>query len=167
MRLGFNIPRPNGKREVITKYQTASDIIKQLRRAELESRNTSKKIAPFFKSKSDFETCKKVWEFLRKHIEYEAEPKHDQTAKTINRFIVDRKGDCKHFATASVGILIANKIPAWFVLVGQQKLNPSPNHAYCCALVNNEIVVIDPCRKKFNSECNFYWKYQYGPKKNK
>lgn len=154
-----------GRREFITKYQTAKQIMQQMRRAEFNSRAVSKKLAPFFKKTDEMETCEIVYLYLKKTILYEAEPKHDQTAKTINRFIVDGYGDCKHYATASVGILNACGIPAWFVLVSQDKKNKTPNHAYACALVRNKVIVIDPCRKSFNSECRHYFKYNIPPKK--
>jgi len=159
------IPKPTGKRELISKYQSATQIIRQLRRAELNSRETSRRLVPFFKSQNKRKTCERVWKFLRVHIEYVREPMEDQTAKTINRFLKDRKGDCKHYATTSVGILTACGIPSWFVLVSQKWYRTSPNHAYCCALVDNKIVVIDPCKKTFDNECKHFYKYNYSPRK--
>lgn len=155
--------RAFGKRELISKYQTAKEIIEQLQRAEYNSRSVSKKLVPFFKKFDQRETCETVWYFLRKRITYNAEPPKDQTAKTINRFIVDGVGDCKHYATASVGILNACGIPAWFVFVSQNKFSKTPTHAYCCAMVNKKVVVIDPCRESFDSECRHYYKYNVAP----
>lgn len=158
-----DIKRPSGKKEFITRFQTAGDIMKQLKRAEYNSRATSKKLATFFKSDNALTTCAKVWLFLRKEIYYNAEPNHDQTAKTINRFIVDGYGDCKHFATFAVGVLNACNIPCWFTLVGQDETVRKPNHAYATALVDKKLVVIDPCRKKFNDECKHFYKWNISP----
>jgi hypothetical protein len=160
----FNL-RASGGRELITKSQTAKQIMQQMRRAEFNSRETSKKLSKFFKKRDEMETCELVYVYLRKTILYSAEPREDQTAKTINRFIVDGYGDCKHYATASVGILNACGIPAWFVLVSQDKRNKTPSHAYACAMVRNKVIVIDPCRNSFNSECKHFYKYNIPPKK--
>jgi len=152
-----------GKSERITSFQTAGIITKQLRRAEYESRSFSKEIKPIFNCENKLKVCKKVWYFLRHYTEYEKEPREKQTAKTISRYIVDRKGDCKHYATASVGILLACGIPCWFSFVRQSETDKSKGHIYCSALVNGQIVIIDPCRKSFNSECFYVYKKNYAP----
>lgn len=157
------IPQPDGKSQFIIQFQTAKDILKQLRRAELESRPVSKKLAKAFTEPNKKRICNKVWYFLKKEISYEAEPKSNQTAKTINRFIKEKKGDCKHYATFAVGVLNACGIPAWFTLVGQEKGKKAPNHAYCTAMVDNELIIIDPCRKQFNDECRYYYKWNKYP----
>lgn len=161
------LARPKFKSERITQFQTAEEIREQLQRAEYESRPFSRKVAKFFKKSSDYETCRNLWRWLRENINYTKEPRERQTAKTIERFIVDGYGDCKHYATTSVGVLNACGVPAWFVLAGQHLGDKRPNHAYACALVDGKIVVIDPCRKQFDSECRHYYKWQYPPiKKN-
>src|SRR5437867_3697560 len=92
------IAKPNFKSEKITSLQTAEDIRKQLQRAEYNSRSFSRKLATFFKKGSDYETCEFVWQWLVDNIDYDKEPADDQNAKTIERFIVDGYGDCKHYA---------------------------------------------------------------------
>jgi hypothetical protein len=159
-----SLKRPDYQSKFITRYQKAGDIANQLLRAEYNSRDVSRELVKYFKSPGDdLRTCKKLWIFLRTKLTYIAEPKSDQTAKTINRFIVDGFGDCKHYATTAVGVLNACKIPTWFVLVSQNKNNKTPGHAYACSMVNGEIIVIDPCRSSFNSECRHFYKYNIAP----
>jgi hypothetical protein len=157
------IERPNGNREFITGMQTAKDIVRQMKRAEYNSRRDSKKLAKFFGTDDELKTCKRLWAFLRNEIYYNAEPLHDQNAKTISRFIRDGYGDCKHFAITSVGVLNACGIPAFFTLAGQEYGVKKPNHAYCTALVGNKEIVIDPCRKNFNTECKHFYKWTVSP----
>lgn len=159
-----NIDKPRNKAEHITTYQNAREIVQNLKRAELESRKTSKALSSYFKEPNPKATAAKVWLFLRTELPYFAEPKTDQTAKTISRMLYDclYKGgtvDCKHYATFSVGVLNACGVPAWFTFVGQDKNKKKPNHAYCTAMINNELVTIDPCRKRFNSECKYWYKW--------
>jgi len=152
-----------GKSELISNFQSAEIIIKTLQRAEFDSRSFSKKLKPIFYSKNKLSTCKKVWYVLRKYFEYEAEPKENQTAKTLARYIVSRKGDCKHYSTASVGILLQCGIPAWFTYIRQIPNDKNKGHIYCSALVNGKIVIIDPCRKVFNSEAKYIYKKNIPP----
>lgn len=155
----------DGRKKFLVQFQSAKDIAKSIREDEKESRAFAKKLVPFFNNSDKLKVCRRVWVFLRTYIRYGAEPKEEQTTKSIARFIADRKGDCKHYATASVGILNACGVPAWFVVVRQSKTDKTRFHAYCCALVGNEVVVIDPCRERFNSECRFVKKYNIAPLK--
>ena len=161
-----SIESPDYKAKHVTFFQNAAEIVRELKRAELNSRATSKKLAAKFKENDPYKTAAKVWYFLVNQIKYSAEPSSNQTAKEIKRFIADGYGDCKHFATFSVGVLNAAGIPAWFTFVGQDPNKKKPNHAYCTALINGKPVVIDPCRrKKFNSECKYYYKWDIQPTK--
>jgi len=160
--------KPTGKNQRIKRSgQTAMDILKQMRKAEYNSRATSKKLASQIKAADPYTTCKRMYSFLKHGMNYRKEPASRQTAKEIKRYLSDGFGDCKHYATTSVGILNACGIPAWFVLVSQSKYRKSPNHAYCCAMVNNEVLVIDPCRPSFNNECTYFFKYDLPPIRSK
>jgi hypothetical protein len=149
--------------EFISNFQNAHEITKVLRRAEFESRDFCKKLISFFKKNSQEKTCELLWRFLREYINYRAEPKEKQTGKTVARFLLDKTGDCKHYATTCVCILNMCGVPAWFVVVRQSDTDRTKFHAYCQALVNNRIVTIDPCRKNFNTECKFVKKYSIHP----
>jgi len=151
------------KNQFITYFQNANDIAKELRRSEIESRKFAKQVKKFFKKNDDEETCEFVWRFLRVYIRYKAEPPERQTGKTIPRFFVDKTGDCKHYSIASVGILNACGIPAWFSVVRQSETDKTRFHAYCSALIGNKVVIVDPCRTKFDSECYFVKKYNFSP----
>lgn len=152
----------NGGDQFICSFQSWKDIKKQLRRAEYNSRPFAKRLTKFFQSDDEIKTCQRIWGFLRMYINYEAEPKARQTAKTIPRFFVEQKGDCKHYAVTSVGILTACGIPSWFVIVRQTN-DQTRWHVYAAAMIDNEVVVVDPCRKIFNSECRFVKRYNVPP----
>lgn len=153
------IDRPLGKAEHITTFQNASAIVAQLKRAEKNSRETSARLAKVFNEPNKKAVAAKVYYFLRNQIFYFAEPTTDQTAKTISRFVGDRTGDCKHFATFAVGVLNACNIPTWFTFIGQKNGVKKPNHAYATAFIDGKKVVIDPCRKFFNSEADYFYKW--------
>lgn len=158
------IKKPDGRREHIVTFQNAKQIVQQMMRAELDSRATSKKLATIFKEPEQKTTAAKVWYFLKNEIQYEAEPSDDQTAKTIRRFLSDKKGDCKHYATFAVGVLNACGIKTWFTFVGQDPTKKKPNHTYATALIDGKRVIIDPCRSRFNSEPQYYYRWDFNRK---
>jgi len=158
----MSIGSTNGKEKYVKSFQNVGDITKQLKKAEKNSRRFAKKISPFFVNSNKIKTCRRVWAFLRIYIRYEAEPATRQTAKTIPRFFVDQIGDCKHYAVSCVGILQACGIPARFVVVNQGSDNRRW-HVYAAAKVKGKEVIIDPCRKEFNSECRYTKRYKVKP----
>lgn len=157
------IKAPDGKREQITMFQNAKEIIQQMMRAELNSRGTSKKLAALFREPTARATAAKVWYFMRNELKYVAEPQEEQTAKTIRKIIADAKkgNDCKHYATFAVGVLNACGIPTIFTLAGQDVRRRKPNHAYATSIIDGKRVVIDACRKYFDSECEHYYRWDY------
>lgn len=166
--LSRKLPRPQYKDEKLCEFQTSADIARALRRAEYNSRLHSKKLAPFFKTSNDAKTCYRVWNFLRENIIYERESKRKQTAKEINRFLYEGFGDCKHYATFCVGVLNACGIPAFFSLISQKREFPNrPNHIYCVALIDNELIVVDGTKFKFNSEASYIKKWVFARKRKK
>lgn len=164
-KLSNDIDKPNFRSELVSVYQNAEQIIASLKKAEYNSRKVSQELAKnFFNEPNKRNVAAKVWYFMRNEIPYFAEPKSDQTAKTINRLLYDvankgGTGDCKHYATFAVGLLNACGINAWFTFVGQNKYVKKPNHAYCTCMINGEVIVIDACRDKFNSECKYFYKW--------
>jgi len=157
--------RPLGNRETVTRHQTATDIIQQMRRAEKNSRGQSLRLAQQYKGKPQKDIARGVYNFLRHEMQYRKEPTSKQTAKEIRRYVADGFGDCKHYATYAVGVLNACRVPAWFVLVSQRKRSKNPTHAYACCMIGEQVYVIDPCRPQFNSECLYEYKYNLPPKR--
>lgn len=149
----------DGKARHLSTFQNAKEISNALKMAEYNSRGVSKQLVKYFKEPTDYATAAKVWHFLRTQIKYRAEPKTDQTAKEIQRFIQDGTGDCKHFATFAVGVLNACGIKTWFTFVGQDASIKKPNHVYGTALIDGQLVCIDPCRKRFDSEPRYFYKW--------
>jgi len=156
---------PLNNRRVISRNQTAPQIFNEMRRAEKNSRGQALAIANQFKGKSQIDTAKGVFNFLRHGMTYKKEPNTRQTVKEIRRYVSDGYGDCKHFATFAVGVLNACHIPTWFVLVSQRPHDKTPNHAYAQCMIGNRIITIDPCRPRFNSECIHYYKYMLSPRR--
>lgn len=159
------IQSPNGQAKTLAVWQNARQIAQGLKDAEYNSRPVSKQLATVFKVDNDLVTAARVWLWLRKNIDYEAEPEEDQTAAEIPVIVAKKQGDCKHYATFAVGVLNACGIPAWFSYAGQDRTKRKPNHVYASAVINGKVVTIDPCRKRFNSECRYYYKWDVPPKK--
>jgi hypothetical protein len=159
------VPRPRYEEKLIVKNQTANDISKLLRQAEFNSRSYAKKLSRYFDYGSDRDKCRIIWKFLRQNIEYRKEPATRQTAKEISRLLSDGFGDCKHYSTFVVSMLLALEIPCFFRLVSFRQYDKSPTHAYAVALIDGEIIPIDACIGIWGRESKYKWAYNIPPLK--
>jgi hypothetical protein len=154
-----DVLRAKLNREIIHGTQNARNIAKNIKRAIIESEAGADAIAKHFKGKTKFISCFNVYNYLRSHIKYEREGEQEQSAKTIQRILHDKKGDCKHYTIFATAILRSLGIPVQMRMISQNFYNPEPTHIYCVATINGEEIIIDPCIKRFNSEAQYKYKY--------
>lgn len=153
---------PNNKNLLVSRFQTTGEIAGAIVKAIKESKTSAEKLAPYFKNKSKFESCRLIFLFCKNVLPYKQEPASRQSAKTINRILSDAKtigGDCKHFSTLSSALCLALNIPCKLRLISQRSGSKQPNHIYCVAIVNGKEVILDSVLKKFDTEARYNYKY--------
>jgi len=156
---------PKFRNEKIITNQNTQDIVKLILLTEKKNRNTAKKISKLFKGDNNFETCKKIFDYLKRNFKYEKESEEQQTTKSLERFIFDKKGDCKHFAIFVISILNALNIPCFFRLISQNYYSKLPKHIYAVALINGNEIIIDAVTDNFNCEPAYKYKFDVEPLK--
>ncbi len=156
--------RPQLTSKTLVQRQTANDIINAIRRAVNDSREGAKVECKKFADENPVRSCEKVWEFLKRKMTYEAEPEELQNAKTIQRILHDKIGDCKHYTTYSFSVLSALGIPCIVRLVSQDEKKKDPTHIYTVAVINGKEYVVDPCMNRFNKECKYFYKCDFKQK---
>ena len=154
-----NVLRPQFKKEIIKGTQNAKNIANQIKRAILESSIAADSIAHKFKGRTKFITCFNIYDYLRRNIEYKREGEDLQTAKTIQRILYDKKGDCKHYTIFSCAILRSLGIPCEMRLISQNFYSTEPTHIYCVAYIQGQEIIVDSCMKSFNNEAQYKYKY--------
>lgn len=154
-----DVMQPNFKKEIISGKQTAKNIAIQIRRAILESEAGANHISSRFKGKTKYMSCFNVYNWIRKNIAYKKEGEDLQTAKTIQRILHDKNGDCKHYTILACSILRSLGIECEMRLISQNFYKSEPTHIYCVAYVNGKEIIIDACLKNFNSEAQYKYKY--------
>lgn len=140
---------------VVNKKGTNSDIIKAMIHYMPAAVYQGKKRASIFKGKSDLETCKNVWSFLKHNITYLEDSVHFQDIRLPDRLVKDRKGDCKSFSMFAASILQNLNIPCKLVFTSYTE-NKTPQHVY---VETESGILIDAVWKKFNSEKAYTYKY--------
>lgn len=157
-----SLPKSKNSSLFVVEKQTTNDILKLVKRGVKDSKEQARSIAWYFQNKNKIQVCKNIWSFLKSSIIYEKETKDLQTIKTLSRLLTqDKKGDCKHFSTATATLLSSLNIPYYYRLVSFNYYDKTPTHIYIVALVNNREIPIDCCLHTFNSEPSYKHKQDY------
>lgn len=99
--------------KILSRYNgiNNSGIIDQILKDTPEAINISKPIAKYFKGKTDLDTAKNVWRFLRSQIIYRKDPADHQIIRMPSYFIRSGHGDCKSFSLFAVSVFYNLGIP--------------------------------------------------------
>jgi hypothetical protein len=92
------LPPPNYRAQLIAGWQNTNDIVKAIQKQHNENLSAANQIKQFFCGKDERTTARNIFDFLKYEIEYRVEPAEKQTTKSLQRFVADGFGDCKHFA---------------------------------------------------------------------
>jgi hypothetical protein len=112
-----------------------------------------KDFAKRFKGRTEIETCKNVFIYL-KSFKYEADGS-EQIILLPSAMLKIRRGDCKSYALFTAAILENLKIPYKFTYASYTS-NPIPGHVY---VTTNNGVIIDAVYGIFNQEKKPNFKY--------
>ena len=99
------LPAPNYQAKLINGWQNTNDIVKAIQIQHIENLKAANKIKHLFCDKDERTTARNIFDFLKNEIQYKVEPAEKQTTKSLQRFINDGFGDCKHFSLFAGAIL--------------------------------------------------------------
>jgi len=98
--------------------------------------------------KTEAETCKKIFDYLKNQITYKADGA-EQMVKLPSGLIRTRQGDCKSYSVFTSAILTNLGIPHKLVYASYDPGDSTPTHIY---VVTNKGCIIDAVYGKFNAE---------------
>jgi hypothetical protein len=101
-----------------------------------------------FKGKTEAETCKKIFDYLKNQITYKADGA-DQQVRVPSGLIRTRQGDCKSYSVFTSAVLTNLGIPHKLVYASYDPNDSTPTHIY---VVTNNGCIIDAVYGKFNAE---------------
>ena len=101
-----------------------------------------------FKGKTEAETCKKIFDYLKNQITYKADGA-EQQVRVPSGLIRTRQGDCKSYSVFTSAVLTNLGIPHKLVYASYDPNDSTPTHIY---VVTNNGCIIDAVYGKFNAE---------------
>ncbi len=153
------IPKFNGLKQRISGDADNKELRQAILDALPEAVEQTKDLAPYFRTTSDRETAKKIFDFLKKRVKYKADD-YKQVIQLPSAIL--RPGaiaDCKSLSLFTAAILQNLGIPWHFVLASYSD-STIPGHIY---VQTDGGIIIDVVWGKFNSEKkpNYRYKMRY------
>jgi hypothetical protein len=151
-------------------YQVG-DLIKDTLRVYQQRNGQVKEFAPYLQGATVKDTCRNIWEFIRRNIEYRRDPIGDQYIQRPSRLWASKVGDCKSYSIFTASVLHQLGINAVFRFVGfepakilsnGQKVEV-PSHVYIVVPNKGREIVIDcvPEIKFFGQQAAYTHKKDY------
>ena len=150
------IPRFEGLKQKISGDADNADLRRAILSALPEAVEQTKQLSAYFRSTSDRETAKKIFDFLKSRITYKADD-YRQVIQLPSALL--RPGaivDCKSLSLFTAAILQNLGVPWHFVLASYTE-STIPGHIY---VVTDSGIIIDVVWGRFNSEKQARYKYK-------
>jgi len=159
-----------GNSKMIVRDQQVPDIISAMLSAHKMYASEYDKISKDFYSGDGVQTAKKLFEFLKKNVQYKIESDKSQRIMSPSAILSLGKNDCKNYALFIMGVLdslkrkglINNKI--YYRFASYKLLDEIPHHVF--AVIQDEEgneYFIDPVLSTFNERKTYYHKIDKTP----
>lgn len=152
--------KPSAMRNVL-RYRDGdtNDIIAEIMRMDKEGgKYIDAEGAECLRGKSDLETMRNVWRFVRKNVDYVTDKAGKEVIKSPAALFRMGKGDCKSFTIAVVAILKAlgfKGLKYRFVAFAGQN---TVRHVYAVCKLAGQEVILDAVLEYFNYEAPYTWR---------
>ena len=154
-----------GNSKMLVKDQQVPDIISAMLSAHKMYASEYDKISQDFYSGDGIQTAKKLFDFLKKNVQYKIESDKSQRIMSPSAILSLGKNDCKNYALFIMGVLdslkrkglINNKI--YYRFASYRLLDEIPHHVF--AVIQDQDgneYFIDPVLSKFNERKTYYHK---------
>lgn len=150
------IPTSDNRKLVVYKEGTTGDIIKEVLSTYQHCRADLNKFAPALQKGTENETCKAIWNFVKKNISYKIDPIGKQFIKTPARIWQDKQCDCKGYSIFIACCLTSLGLPVKFRFVSFDNTD-IPTHVY--VVCNNNI--LDCVMNQYNKEHSYTNKKEF------
>lgn len=151
-RIKNEISRPDFKEHIVKQYQSTNDIIADLIYCFKLYNKQAKPISNIYRTGNIKTDSRKIYDFIKNNIVYNAEPFTNQTTSSFSRIIYNKQGDCKHSAliVSDIGYQMGYDVFFRFVSYDKDKVL---GHVYIILKdpKTKETVIVDPLQA-FNYE---------------
>ena len=163
------LPPYNGRRKIYRRHQGVSDVINGIKSTHNYYKNQYDNICGQFIAPTAMQSCRLLWNFLKKNTHYIIEPDSEQTLRSPAAILELGKNknvglDCKSYSLFIGGVLDAinrkgQYIPWCYRFASYRFYDKMPHHVFVVAFPGTENEIwIDPVLPAFNYKKNYYFK---------
>lgn len=159
------IPAPNGVIKVVKTDFDTIDIIKLILFADKANNEQAARemsqIAPYLQGRSDLDTLKNIWSFVRFNIKYVADPVIHEDVKLPSEVWHSGFADCKSKSIMVAALIKAFPQFGFRYRFASYDLPEEYTHVYVIVDTQFGPVIIDSVHSKFNDEVKYRYKKDY------
>lgn len=133
---------------IVKRNATNSELQRAIEAAIPQATKQAAAFASRYKGKTEEETCKKIFDYLKNNINYKVDGE-DQQVRLPSGLMRTAQGDCKSYSVFTSAVLNNLGIPHKLVYASYDPKDPTPSHIY---VVTDKGCIIDAVYGKFNAE---------------
>jgi len=133
---------------IVKRNATNSELQRAIEAAIPQATKQAAAFANRYKGKTEEESCKKIFDYLKNNIHYKADGA-DQQVRLPSGLMRTAQGDCKSYSVFTSAVLSNLRIPHKLVYASYDPKDSTPSHIY---VMTNKGCIIDAVYGKFNAE---------------
>lgn len=135
------------------------DIITTILRMDRESdRYIDVEAAQCLRGKTEYETLRNVWKFVKSNIRYRTDRPGKEVVKSPAALFTLKSGDCKSFSISEAALLRALGFKGIRYRFASYGNNKEVTHVYIVCRLKGEDVILDAVYNRFDAEEPYTWK---------
>lgn len=150
-----DLPRYTGTNTVVKREADNADLRRAIVDAVPRAAAQTRKMAPYFRRASEQETCRAIFDYLKKNVKYKADGWRQVVQLPSAILRPGAVADCKSMSLFTAAILTNLGIPYHFVLASYTD-SPVPGHIY---VQTRGGCIVDVVWGRFNSEKKPKYRY--------
>lgn len=133
---------------IVKRNATNSELQRAIEAAIPQATKQAAAFADRYRGKTEEESCKKIFEYLKNNIHYKADGA-DQQVRLPSGLMRTAQGDCKSYSVFTSAVLSNLRIPHKLVYASYDPKDSTPSHIY---VMTDKGCIIDAVYGKFNAE---------------
>ncbi|MEM1326146.1 MAG: transglutaminase-like domain-containing protein [Bacteroidota bacterium] len=151
-----------GDQQIVYKNGDTEDIISVILKADPLNGTFTEQFAPYLRGLNDYDTCRRLWRFVRTNIRYVKDRAGHEVIKSPGKTWEDGYGDCKSMSNFIASCLKNLGIPYRYRFTSYER-DREIGHVYVLAFIGRRVVVLDAVHHTFDQEVSFTYVEDYDP----
>jgi len=155
------IKAPANKKVLLHEKGETRDIIRVILKTAPVSLEDTRDFVRYIRSDNVYNTCRRIWDFLKSNIKYKIDPSGDQYIQTPAYTWYRKRGDCKSYSIFISSMLKNLGITHRFRFVSFKTADKTITHVYIVVPDKGKTIIMDVVMPGFDREQPYIFKTDY------